>query len=248
MPSHRAGDPVEPPSGPPSGWYPDPGGQQVLRWWDGTAWTPHTQPMPVLPPGAAPSGTDSGPQRGYMPPPGQGPRKSWPRRHKVLTALVGVTGFFIVLGAAGAAASGGGHQAAPAAAPATTAAAAQQATTKAAATPTASARPKVSRAPKARIRDAEDACYARSMASGDIYVRMIVPGLAPVAQELGGEWVWDVSTGKCLTSAQMAIATAPQVPGNCTQVGYAADNPGYDPNATPAAPLEKVTAESGPAC
>lgn len=33
------------------GWYPDPAGQQVLRWWDGTAWTPHTQPMAEPPPG-----------------------------------------------------------------------------------------------------------------------------------------------------------------------------------------------------
>ena len=34
-----------PPTGPPAGWYPDPGGQRVLRWWDGIAWGPHTQPL-----------------------------------------------------------------------------------------------------------------------------------------------------------------------------------------------------------
>jgi hypothetical protein len=29
------------------------------------------------------------------------------------------------------------------------------------------------------------------------------------------------------------IAGAPMTAGNCTQVGYAKDNPGYDENATP---------------
>jgi hypothetical protein len=39
------------------GWYADPGGQQLLRWWDGRAWTPHIQPGPDMQPGAAPYGT-----------------------------------------------------------------------------------------------------------------------------------------------------------------------------------------------
>jgi hypothetical protein len=77
---------------------------------------------------------------------------------------------------------------------------------------------------------------------------MVQPGEAPVAQQLGGEWGWDNSTGKCLTSVQLMIATAPLGAGNCTQVGYAADNPGYDPNATVAAPLTHVVAQAGPAC
>jgi len=33
-------------AGPPPGWYMDPTGLQVLRWWDGTHWGPHTQPLP----------------------------------------------------------------------------------------------------------------------------------------------------------------------------------------------------------
>ena len=42
---------------PPTGWYPDPYGVAgLLRWWDGTAWTAHTQPDP-----AAPQGASSGP-------------------------------------------------------------------------------------------------------------------------------------------------------------------------------------------
>ena len=68
MPSHRAGNPMEPPAGPPSGWYLDPNGQQVLRWWDGMQWGPHTQPLPapqerVLAPqpGTAPYGAGPGP-------------------------------------------------------------------------------------------------------------------------------------------------------------------------------------------
>lgn len=27
---------------PPAGWYPDPGGMRVLRWWDGRQWTSAT--------------------------------------------------------------------------------------------------------------------------------------------------------------------------------------------------------------
>jgi hypothetical protein len=45
-----------------------------------------------------------------------------------------------------------------------------------------------------------------------------------------GEWAWDVTVGKCLTSVQMLIASAPVTAGNCTQVAYAMDNPGYDEN------------------
>jgi hypothetical protein len=77
---------------------------------------------------------------------------------------------------------------------------------------------------------------------------MVTPGISPQAQELGGEWTWDYSLNKCLTSVQMMIATAPQTAGNCTQVGYVADNPGYDVNAASAPPLEDVVAETGPAC
>ena len=84
--------------------------------------------------------------------------------------------------------------------------------------------------------------------SGDIFVRMITPGGPPVAQQLGGEWRWDYTTSTCDTSVQLMIATAPTGPGDCTQVGYVLDNPGYNVNATPAPPLEKVAASAGPAC
>lgn len=101
--------------------------------------------------------------------------------------------------------------------------------------------------PNARAR-AEAVCERRGLASGDVYVRKLSPGTQWVAQQLGGEWVWNASLGKCLTSVQMAIATAPLSAGNCTQVGYKGNNPGYDPNATVAAPLMRIVAQAGPAC
>lgn len=94
----------------------------------------------------------------------------------------------------------------------------------------------------------EAACGSRPAASGDIYVYMVTPGSNPVAQRLGGEWIWNVTLHKCLTSVQMMIATAPSGAGFCTEVGYVADNPGYNPNATPARPLSKVAASAPTGC
>jgi hypothetical protein len=95
---------------------------------------------------------------------------------------------------------------------------------------------------------AADACDKRSPASGDIYVRTVAPGGSAQAQQLGDRWAWDQTSNKCLTSVQTVLATAPLGTGHCTQVGYVADNPGYDVKATPAAPLSKVAAQAGPAC
>jgi hypothetical protein len=164
------------------------------------------------------------------------------RRAARLLPVIGVIGVLPLAGCTALGSASAAASSAPSAAPATPPAA--TATAKAA--PRRTSTPGTRRTPRAR--SAEAACDARGFASGDIYVRIITPGLAPVAQELGGEWVWDVATGKCLTSVQMTIATAPQTAGNCTQVGYVADNPGYDVNAATAPPLKDVADESGPAC
>jgi Protein of unknown function (DUF2510) len=75
---------------PPPGWYPDPGGQPVLRWWDGTAWAPHTQPVPGTQSGAGPEavGQDA---VGRRSPKGSGPH--WVRN------IFAVIGALVVAGA-----------------------------------------------------------------------------------------------------------------------------------------------------
>jgi hypothetical protein len=57
-----------PPVGPPAGWYPDPNGLQVMRWWDGRQWGPQTQSMPAA--GQEPQRPDPDPPGGMVPPPG----------------------------------------------------------------------------------------------------------------------------------------------------------------------------------
>ncbi len=182
--------------------------------------------------GYPPLSLQGGPASGYrvtqMPPPCRARRKP-PRKRNVI--LVAIAAFFLI-GVIANALGGGKHT--------------NTAVNASMATATAS-HPESSGSPNATAK-AEAACEKRGFASGDIYVRMLSPGTQWAAQELGGEWVWNASLGKCLTSVQMAIATAPLSAGDCTQVGYKADNPGYDPNATVAAPLMRVAAQAGPAC
>jgi len=114
------------PSGalPPPGWYLDPGGQQVLRWWDGTAWGQHTQPLPgpsqepqrpdpgvredtvpppdpLQPQGWPQQPYGQGPQGPQPPPPGlqhgQGPRKPWSGRRIAAVSVAAVGALLIVI-------------------------------------------------------------------------------------------------------------------------------------------------------
>lgn len=52
---------------PPAGWYADPSDAAMQRWYDGTGWTTHVQPVPA--PAPAPAATPPAPQYGYTAPP-----------------------------------------------------------------------------------------------------------------------------------------------------------------------------------
>jgi hypothetical protein len=101
-------------------------------------------------------------------------------------------------------------------------------------------------ASKSATSSAESACQNKSPASGDIYVWEESPGVEPMAHQLGGGWVWNHSLNRCQTSVQFMIATAPNGPADCTEIGYVADNPGYNPNADPAHPPKHIADKSGP--
>jgi hypothetical protein len=174
-----------------------------------------------------------GPGSGYSS--GTQPRRGRRKGHWLRNTLAGIGAMFVAGLAIGTVAS---HHSRTSAAPSASTLAASPAASRGAASPASSNGNSA----------AADACTSRPDASGDIYVRTIEPGEAPQAQELGGEWGWDYSTGKCLTSVQFMIAGAPQGAGTCTQVGYVADNPGYDANAASAPPLQELAAETGPAC
>jgi hypothetical protein len=165
-----------------------------------------------------------------MPPPRRARRKNPRKRNAVLLAISAILVIIAVASALGGNGSSTKHPTAGA-----SSAAAAKASSRAASQASA-------------IAKEADACDNRPPASGDIYLRIIAPGTSPEAQELGGEWRWDYTTNKCLTSVQLMMATAPRSPGNCTQVGYVADNPGYDANAAVAAPLTHIVAQVGPAC
>lgn len=77
----------------------------------------------------------------------------------------------------------------------------------------------------------------------DIFMWMRSPGIPDYAQRLGG-----INQQNCESSFKTLAATAPTTPGSCTEGAWVSDNPGYDPEATPAKRLKKVQFSVGPGC
>jgi len=77
----------------------------------------------------------------------------------------------------------------------------------------------------------------------DIFVWMRSPGVPDYAQRLGG-----IDRQTCESSFRTLAAAVPTTPGSCTEGAWVSDNPGYDPDATPAKPLKKIQFSVGPDC
>lgn len=58
---------------PPPGWYPDPRGMPMMRWFDGRQWTSQTAPMGSVPMGGVPNSGYGPAPMGGVPNPGYGP-------------------------------------------------------------------------------------------------------------------------------------------------------------------------------
>lgn len=70
----------------------------------------------------------------------------------------------------------------------------------------------------------------------DVIERFVVPGQQATAELLGAHALCGF------------VAASPSGPGYCTQIAWAAANPGYNPEATPARPLKGVLKSAGAAC
>lgn len=68
---------------------------------------------------------------------------------------------------------------------------------------------------------------------GDIIERVVVPGQPATAQQLG-----NVNLQNCTLAFNDLAAQTSTGPGYCTTAAWAADNPGYNVDAVPAAPLK----------
>jgi len=77
----------------------------------------------------------------------------------------------------------------------------------------------------------------------DVLVRTVAPGSQPYAQTLG-----DVDVANCRSVFELLKATSPTGAGYCTTAAYASDNPGYNADAVPAAPLRKQQLSIGAGC
>ena len=90
------------------------------------------------------------------------------------------------------------------------------------------------------------ACFAKNKPNQpDILERTKVPGLPWAAIALGGGYAYNYRANECQSSVQIALAGVADKDGYCIQVAMAADNPGYNPDQTPARPLRHVIAAKG---
>lgn len=94
---------------PPAGWYPDPDNGAQTRYWDGTAWTQHTE----LAPSSTPPPPTSSPSSFAPPPPGVGaaPAASSPAPGARKKWIIGggIAAGVIIVGSVGAAFGSGGR-------------------------------------------------------------------------------------------------------------------------------------------
>jgi hypothetical protein len=189
------------------------------------------------------------------PPPAPYQQPTPPKRRSplkiVLLSIAGVFGFLLVLGVVGAAFGLGKQPPATAAAGVTTSAASVRPPVRSLGPAQLPAIPTPSKAPTTpAARTTKAAAPATSASSScalpddrDLFVRYIVPGLQPEAQQLG-----EADLANCTTTLSMLEQTSPNEAGYCTQVGYVDQNPGYNADATPAAPLKKTIEEIGLGC
>lgn len=170
------------------------------------------------------------------------------RTNRTILIVAGSTlGFFVVVGGIGAALGKGKTSSTPTAA-STPSAPAASAAPSTASRPTetqpASSKPAAhpsSAAPSTAAADPEPSC---ALPNGrDVLVRYIVPGLQANAQELG-----EVDLVQCESTLDYIAQTSPTGDGYCTQVAWASDNPGYNPDTVPAPPLKKVIEAVGGGC
>ena len=85
------------------------------------------------------------------------------------------------------------------------------------------------------------ACHDRK-SSGDIIVRESGPDIDDNALALGGGYFWEDDAKACVTTVQLTLDTAPAE--NCEEIARAKDNPGYDVDRRPPAPLKRIIARS----
>lgn len=97
--------------------------------------------------------------------------------------------------------------------------------------------------PAATQAPASPAAVCKLKTRFDYIERTTQPGLQAQAIEVG-----NVDLSACADTLTTFQQEAGQADGECTTIALASKNPGYDANATPAAPLKHVIMSAGPGC